>query len=103
MQGALSRFIPRSNEGRKSPPWGLPLPAWSCATMTADPPSPAPERESWLHRAADRLTVVCGFAELLRDGAYGPINDEQRRVLDTLIQEAKDAGALLLLISRQST
>ncbi|HZE97400.1 MAG TPA: hypothetical protein VE981_10270 [Planctomycetota bacterium] len=65
------------------------------------PSSHEPERDASLHRVADRLTVVCGFAELLRDGAYGPVNDEQKRVLETLISEAKEAGALFHLLSQQ--
>ena len=53
-----------------------------------------PERDDVLHRLADRLTVICGFGELLRDGVYGPITAEQQRVLDTLTKEAREAGAL---------
>ena len=57
------------------------------------PPSDA-ERDAALHRVADRLTVICGFGELLRDGAYGSVTPEQQRVLDTLAKEAREAGAL---------
>lgn len=59
----------------------------------AQPPSePGPDAD--LHRVADRLTVICGFGELLRDGAYGPVTPEQLKVLDTLAREAREAGAL---------
>lgn len=59
----------------------------------AQPPS-EPERDAELHRVADRLTVICGFGELLRDGAYGQVTPEQQKVLDTLAKEAREAGAL---------
>ena len=59
----------------------------------SQPPADA-EREALIRRVADRLTVVCGFGELLRDGAYGEINPEQKRVLSTLVGAAREAGAL---------
>jgi hypothetical protein len=53
-----------------------------------------PDRDASLHRVADRLTVICGFGELLRDGAYGAVTPEQQRILDTLAKEAREAGVL---------
>ena len=38
--------------------------------------------------------MICGFGELLRDGAYGSVTPEQQRVLDTLAKEAREAGTL---------
>jgi hypothetical protein len=52
------------------------------------------EREMLIRRVADRLTVVCGFGELLRDGAYGEVNPEQIRVLTTLVGAARESGTL---------
>jgi hypothetical protein len=39
---------------------------------------------------ADRVTAVLGFAELLLDGAYGPLSPEQERVLMDVVDAAKD-------------
>ena len=47
-----------------------------------------------MHRVADRLTVICGFGELLRDGAYGSVTPEQQKILNTLAREAREAGTL---------
>jgi len=66
--------------------------------MTDPKPPSDSERDAILHRVADRLTVICGFGELLRDGAYGSVTPEQFRVLDTLAKEAREAGALFLQI-----
>jgi len=49
-----------------------------------------------LDRVADRLTIICGFSELLRDGTYGRLTPSQRRVLNMLVREAKEAGLLFL-------
>lgn len=49
-----------------------------------------------LDRVADRLTIICGFSELLRDGAYGRLTPRQRRVVETLTREAREAGLLFL-------
>jgi hypothetical protein len=46
--------------------------------------------------------VICGFGELLRDGAYGTVTPEQHRVLDTLAKEAREAGALFLKLLQES-
>ncbi|HLY11813.1 MAG TPA: hypothetical protein VKW04_21105 [Planctomycetota bacterium] len=62
--------------------------------MTESKPPSDSDREAALHRVADRLTVICGFGELLRDGAYGSITPEQQRILDTLVKEAREAGNL---------
>ena len=55
---------------------------------------PEPERDSALFRLGDRLTVITGFAELMVDGAYGPLTAEQKRVLETLVRDAREAGDL---------
>lgn len=61
----------------------------------AQPEPPAEnERDAMIRRVADRLTVVCGFGELLRDGAYGSITPEQQRILATLVAAARESGAL---------
>ena len=61
----------------------------------AQPEPPAEnEREALIRRVADRLTVVCGFGELLRDGAYGEITPEQQRILNTLVAAARESGTL---------
>lgn len=61
----------------------------------AQPELPAEnERDAMIRRVADRLTVVCGFGELLRDGAYGSLTPEQQRILATLVAAARDSGAL---------
>ncbi|MBV8879387.1 MAG: hypothetical protein JO332_05465 [Planctomycetaceae bacterium] len=66
----------------------------------SQPPSES-ERDAALHRVADRLTVICGFGELLRDGAYGAVSPEQQRVLDTLAKEAREAGILFQALLQQ--
>jgi hypothetical protein len=70
--------------------------------MTEPKPPSDSERDATLHRVADRLTVICGFGELLRDGAYGTVTPEQHRVLDTLAKEAREAGALFLKLLQES-
>ncbi len=74
----------------------------------AQPEPPADrEREALIRRVADRLTVVSGFGELLRDGAYGDVTPEQRRILDTLVAAARESGTLFQELlqgkSRKST
>ena len=49
-----------------------------------------------LDRVADRLTIISGFSELLRDGAFGPLTPRQRRVVERLTKEARKAGLLFL-------
>lgn len=56
--------------------------------------SPEPERDVALFRLGDRLTVISGFAELMVDGAYGPLTSEQKRILETLVRDAREAGEL---------
>ena len=58
--------------------------------------SPAPEadRNPALFRLGDRLTVILGFAELLLEGSYGPLNEEQTRVLELLAVDCREAGEL---------
>jgi len=53
-------------------------------------------RGAALDRVADRLTIILGFGELLRDGAYGRLTPRQRRVVETLLREAREAGLLFL-------
>ena len=51
-------------------------------------------RDAELHRVADRLTVLCGFGELLRDGVYGFVTPEQHRLLEAMTEEAREAAVL---------
>jgi hypothetical protein len=58
-------------------------------------PTPeTPDRDPALFRMGDRLTVILGFAELLLEGSYGPLNEEQTRVLELLIADCREAGDL---------
>jgi hypothetical protein len=43
----------------------------------------------------DRLTAVLGFSELLLEGAYGPLDPEQKRVLNDVVEAAKDLKELV--------
>jgi len=43
----------------------------------------------------DRLTAVLGFSELLLEGAYGPLEPEQKRVLNDVVEAAKDLKDLV--------
>ena len=56
--------------------------------------TPDSEHDPSLFRMGDRLTVILGFAELLLGGAYGPLNDQQRRVLGLLVTDCREAGDL---------
>jgi len=62
--------------------------------MDSDPQSPDPERDAALFRLGDRLTVITGFAELMVDGAYGPLSADQQRILVTMVRDAREAGDL---------
>jgi hypothetical protein len=55
-----------------------------------------PMQGAAIDRVADRLTIICGFSELLRDGVYGRLTPRQRRVVETLTKEARQAGLLFL-------
>lgn len=41
-------------------------------------------------RLSDRVTAVLGFSELLLEGAYGSLDPEQRRVLEDVVEAARD-------------
>jgi hypothetical protein len=43
----------------------------------------------------DRLTVLIMNHELLLRGSYGPLSDEQKKVLTDLVARSKDIAALL--------
>lgn len=43
----------------------------------------------------DLLTVLIVNHELLLGGAYGPVSDEQKKILTDLIARSKDIAALL--------
>jgi len=43
----------------------------------------------------DRLTVLIMNHELLLRGSYGPLTDEQKKVLTDLVARSKDIAALL--------
>lgn len=62
--------------------------------MEPGPRPQEPERDHSLFRLGDRLTVITGFAELMLQGAYGPLSAEQKRVLETLARDAQEAGDL---------
>jgi hypothetical protein len=47
--------------------------------------------ETALDRAADQLTVISGFSELLREGVYGRVTPKQARVLRVLTLQAREA------------
>jgi hypothetical protein len=53
-------------------------------------------RRAALDRVADRLTIIRGFSELLRDGAFGRLTPRQRRIVETLTKEARQAALLFL-------
>lgn len=43
----------------------------------------------------DRLTVLIMNHEMLLHGSYGPLTDEQKRILADLLARSKDIAALL--------
>lgn len=43
----------------------------------------------------DKLTVVLGFCELLLENTYGPLEDQQRRVLGDVVQAAREVRDLV--------
>ena len=43
----------------------------------------------------DRVTAVLGFSELLLEGAYGPLESEQRRVLEDVVEAARDLKEII--------
>lgn len=43
----------------------------------------------------DKLTVVLGFCELLLENTYGPLEEQQRRVLDDVVQAAREVRDLV--------
>lgn len=43
----------------------------------------------------DRVTAVLGFSELLLEGAYGPLEPEQRRVLEDVVEAARDLKEMI--------
>ncbi len=46
-------------------------------------------------KVTDRVTAVLGFSELLLEGAYGPLEPEQRRVLEDVVEAARDLKELI--------
>lgn len=38
----------------------------------------------------DRVTAVLGFSELLLEGAYGPLEPRQQKVLEDVVEAARD-------------
>lgn len=63
-------------------------------------PPPDPERDAALHKLGDRLTVAVGFGDLLLSGAYGTLSDEQRRAVETIVGESRQAVDLLRYLVR---
>ena len=39
---------------------------------------------------SDRVTTVLGFSQLLLEEGYGPLTDEQKRVLEEIVQAATE-------------
>jgi hypothetical protein len=39
---------------------------------------------------SDRVTTLLGFSELLLEGAYGSLEQDQRRVLEDMVEAARD-------------
>lgn len=39
---------------------------------------------------SDRVTTLLGFSELLLEEAYGPLEPEQRKVLEDMVEAARD-------------
>jgi hypothetical protein len=58
---------------------------------------PFPERElaQRFGKVADTLTSITGFNELLLSETYGPLNAEQKRVLQSVVQQAKELCELI--------
>jgi hypothetical protein len=50
-----------------------------------------PERS----QLTDKLTVVLGFCELLLEDTYGPLEEQQRRVLGDVVQAAREVRDLV--------
>lgn len=46
-------------------------------------------------KLADRMTAVLGFSELLLGGAYGPLEPEQQRVLEDVVEAARDLKEMI--------
>ena len=46
-------------------------------------------------RLADRVTAVLGFSELLLEGGYGPLEPEQRKVLEDVVEAARDLKEMI--------
>ena len=53
------------------------------------------EVEQRFRKVADKLTSLTGFSELLLSGSYGPLNSEQKRVLESVVQQAKEVCELV--------
>ena len=47
------------------------------------------------HQLRNPLTCVVGYLEMLAEGALGPLNDEQMRVLQVVMASATRLGAML--------
>jgi len=43
----------------------------------------------------DKLTAVLGFSELLHEGAYGPLERDQKRVLEEILEAAREMRDVL--------
>ena len=46
-------------------------------------------------KLTDRVTAVLGFSELLLEGAYGPLEPEQRQVLEDVVEAARDLKEMI--------
>ena len=43
----------------------------------------------------DKLTVVLGFCELLLENTYGPLEEQQRLVMEDVVQAAREVRDLV--------
>lgn len=53
------------------------------------------EVEQRFRKAADKLTSLTGFSELLLAGSYGALNPEQKRVQETVVLLARELCELV--------
>lgn len=56
-----------------------------------------PDEQRWAcaHRLRGHVGAIVGFAELMADGAAGPLNDQQAEFIDKILHGAHDAMRLL--------
>lgn len=55
------------------------------------------EVEQRFRKAADKLTSLTGLSELLLMGSYGPLSADQLRIMEDVVQQARDLCKLMRL------